>query len=73
MLADIESLRRLPVAEKLQVIEMLWYDIETSGEELPLPEEEAKEIERRVREYQTNPSETFTREELWQRVDAKRG
>ena len=73
MLADYDSLRQLPVAEKLQVIGMLWNDIEASGEELPLSEDEVQEIERRVTEYQNNPADTFTREELWRRVDANRG
>jgi putative addiction module component (TIGR02574 family) len=73
MLADYESLRQLPVAEKLQVIGMLWHDIETSGEELPIPDDVLQEVERRVTEFQKNPTETYPREELWKRVDARRG
>jgi putative addiction module component (TIGR02574 family) len=73
MLADYESLRQLPVNEKLQVIGMLWSDIEASREDFPISDEAVQEIERRVLDYQKNPADTFTREELWRRVDAKRG
>jgi putative addiction module component (TIGR02574 family) len=73
MLADYESLRQLPVAEKLQVIEMLWHDIESSREDFPITDEVLEEVDRRVAEFHSNPTETISREELWKRVDARRG
>jgi putative addiction module component (TIGR02574 family) len=73
VLAEYENLRQLSIAEKLEVIGMLWHDIETSNEELPIPNEVLQEVERRVVEFQKYPTETFPREELWKRVDARRG
>jgi putative addiction module component (TIGR02574 family) len=73
VLAEFESLRHLSVAEKLEVIGMLWRDIETSDEELPISDDVLREVERRVIEFQNSPTETFPREDLWKRVDARRG
>ena len=73
MLADYESLRLLPVAEKLQVIEMLWNDIEASSEKLHISAEVRQEIDRRGAEMDADPSLGLTEEELWSRVDQLRG
>jgi putative addiction module component (TIGR02574 family) len=73
MLADIESLRRLPVSEKLEVIELLWKDIETASEVPQISREVRSEIERRGAEMDADPSLGLTEEELWERVDQLRG
>lgn len=73
MLADYESLRLLPVAEKLQVIEMLWKDIESSSQALKISTQDREEIDRRGAEMEADSSICLTEEELWQRVDQLRG
>lgn len=73
MYADLDSLRQLPLAEKLHVVEVLWDDIAASTEDFPLPEWLRIEVEQRVAEHEKDPTATLTREELWQRVDEKRG
>jgi putative addiction module component (TIGR02574 family) len=73
MHADIDSLRQLPLAEKLRVVEILWEDIAVSTEDFPLPTWMHDEIERRLADHDSDPSAALTREELWQRVDERRG
>jgi putative addiction module component (TIGR02574 family) len=73
MNADLDSLRQLPIAEKLRVVEVLWEDIASSTESLPLPAWLRDEVEQRLAEYDKEPTAALTREELWQRVDEKRG
>jgi putative addiction module component (TIGR02574 family) len=73
MLTDIENLRRLPVSEKLEVIELLWKDIATASEIPQISQEARSEIERRGAEMDANPELGLTEEELWERVDARRG
>lgn len=70
---EMEHLRKLPVAERLRVVEELWDDIGASAEPFPLPVWHRQEAERRAAELEANPSIALTREELWQRVDAKNG
>jgi len=56
MHAEIEHLRKLPVAEKLRIVEELWDDIGDSGERFPLPEWHRVEAERRAAELERDPS-----------------
>ena len=64
----VEHLRKLPVAEKLRVVEELWDDIGQFGESFPLPDWQRVEVERRVAELEANPVIALSREELWRRV-----
>lgn len=73
MLADFDSLRQLPIAEKLRVIEFLWDEISASPEPMPLQDWDRAEIERRWAEVEADPSSTITEEEMWRRVDEARG
>jgi putative addiction module component (TIGR02574 family) len=70
---EIEHLRKLPVAEKLRVVEELWDDIGQSGERFPLPQWHRVEAERRAAELEADPSIALSREELWRRVDTRNG
>ena len=73
MHADFDNLRQLPLAEKLRVVEVLWEDIAVSTEDFPLPTWIRDEVERRLADHDRDPSAALTREELWQRVDERRG
>jgi putative addiction module component (TIGR02574 family) len=73
MHADMDNLRQLPLAEKLHVVEVLWEDIASSTEEFPLPAWLRTEVQERLTEHEKDPAATLTREQLWQRVDEKRG
>ena len=73
MTTDLDSLRMLPLAEKLRVVEALWEDIASSTEPLPLPAWMRDEVQQRLAEYENDQTTALTREELWQHVDEKRG
>jgi len=68
-----EHLRKLPVAEKLRIVEELWDEIGASGERFPLPDWHRAEVARRAAELDADPSMALTREELWRRVDSTNG
>lgn len=70
---EVEHLRKLPIAEKLRVVEELWDDIAESGERFPLPEWHRVEVERRAAELEADPSIALSHEELWRRVDSRNG
>jgi putative addiction module component (TIGR02574 family) len=69
MAIAIEELRKLPVAEKLRIIELLWDDIGNSTEPFPIQHWQREEARRRAAEVEANPETTLTREEVWKRVD----
>jgi putative addiction module component (TIGR02574 family) len=55
---DFESLRRLPVAERLQLVGDLWDSIaqDAPDEALPITPELAAELDRRLAESDADPS-----------------
>lgn len=62
------DLTRLPVAEKLKLVTLLWDDIAASGEEIIVPPEVVAEAKRRSMEIKTDPSIAIDDDELWRRV-----
>ncbi len=69
MAFDFEELRKLPIADKLRVVEQLWEDIASSDEPFPLQPWQQEEAQRRADEIDGNPEILLTREQLWQRVN----
>ena len=64
----LDSLRKLSVTEKLEIVEALWDDIGQSEEQLLLQDWHQEEAKRRAEELKLNPDLAITREELWARV-----
>lgn len=69
MSIELDQLRKLPVAEKLRIVEELWDDIQASDEKPQIPEDLQNDISSRAEELRNDPSSGLTREELWKRVD----
>ena len=56
MTPDIHELEKLPLAERVQLVEDLWDSIARSHtEDLPIPEWQKAELARRKQEYLKNP------------------
>ena len=64
----LEELRKLPMADKLRIVEQLWDDIASSGESIPVHPDYVEEAERRAEELDRNPEIALSREELWKRA-----
>ena len=73
MQTELENLRKLPVAEKLRIVEQLWDDIGESEEPLLLQDWHKEEAEFRASELEANPEIALTRDALWERVDQTNG
>jgi len=56
MAPEFQHLEKLPLAERIQLVEDLWDSIaEMQGENLPVPEWQKAELLRRKQEYVRNP------------------
>ncbi len=66
---DLNALRQLSVAERLQLVEDLWDSIaqDAPDEALPMTRELAAELDRRIAEYERDPSAG----QLWESVRAR--
>ncbi len=73
MSIELEELRKLPVSDKLQIVEQLWEDIADSSEPFPQQAWHKNEAQRRSEELDRNPEIAITREELWKQVNERHG
>ena len=67
---DLDSLRRLPVAERLQLVEDLWDSIavETPAPDIPLTPQLLAELDRRVKDLRDGRERTFSWEDVRERI-----
>ena len=67
---DLDSLRRLPVAERLQLVEDLWDSIavETPAPNIPLAPTVVAELERRLKDLDEGRERTFSWEVVRERI-----
>lgn len=70
---ETERLKKLPLAERLLVLEELWDDLPPRADPLLLPEWQRQVAEQRLAELQANPTLAINEDELWRRVAAANG
>lgn len=70
---QMKTLRKLPPAEKLQLVEELWDDLANSREPLPLPPWHRDEARRRAAELDADPSSAKDRDDIWRGVAERNG
>lgn len=54
---SLDDIKKLSVAERILLVEDIWDSISTSGEELPITDEQRKELDSRLEAYKKNPDE----------------
>lgn len=64
----IDELSKLPLPERLQIVERLWDSIAADAERLPLTAKQAEELDRRLAAHESNPEEGRTWEEIRDRL-----
>ena len=56
MSISMDDIRKLSVAERIQLVEDIWDTIATSPGDVPLTEPQRQELDRRLDEYSKEPS-----------------
>jgi len=69
----LAELKKLPIEERLQLVEDLWDSITEEKAALPEPPELVEELRRRSASLKADPSSGLTWEELESRIQARRG
>lgn len=60
----LDEIRKLSVAERLELVEDVWDSIAVEGEDLPLPESHRQELARRRQEHRAHPEDIVPWEEV---------
>jgi putative addiction module component (TIGR02574 family) len=66
---DIQRIKSLSVAERVELVEAIWDSIVEEYERLPITEAQSQELDNRHAEYQKNPGDTLTWEQVQDSLD----
>ena len=64
MKVDLDEVMRLPVAERLRLVEALWDSIAADSTALPLTDAQRAELDRRLVEHEDHPDDVVPWEEI---------
>lgn len=69
--AEIENVLKMPLEQKILLVEDVWDSIRTQSKRIPVPESHKKELDRRVERYSNNPSALLTDEQLKKTIGSR--
>jgi putative addiction module component (TIGR02574 family) len=69
---DIPEIARLTVPEKILLLEDLWDSIAADESSVPVPQSHREELDRRLAQYEKDPGNLLTLDDLRGRVEAGR-
>lgn len=72
MSIPIDDLRKLPIPERLELVETLWDSIAEDADQLLLSEKQGEELDRRITDHEKRPGEGVSWEELRDRLQKTR-
>jgi putative addiction module component (TIGR02574 family) len=71
-LNEIPEITRLSVPERILLLEDLWESIASEPSSVPVPQSHRAELDRRLADYEKDPGNLLTLEDLRQRVETAR-
>lgn len=67
----MDRIRRLSVAERVQLAQDIWDTLEPTAEDLPLTEEQKEILDRRLAEHEADPASAIPWESVKARLEPK--
>jgi putative addiction module component (TIGR02574 family) len=64
MKLDLDEVLRLPLPERLRLVEALWDSIAADSAALPLTDAQRAELDRRLAEHEANPDDVVSWEDI---------
>jgi len=64
MKLDLEEVLRLPLAERVRLVEAIWDSIAADSAALPLTDAQRAELDRRLAEHEANPDDVVSWEDI---------
>jgi putative addiction module component (TIGR02574 family) len=68
MTVSMDDLRKLPIPERLELVESLWDSIAADADLLPLTEKQAEELDQRLADHDANPAVGTSWDEVRERM-----
>ena len=64
MKIDLDEVLRLPLTERLRLVEAIWNSIAADSTAMPLTEPQRAELDRRLAEHEASPDDVVAWEEI---------
>ena len=61
---DLDEVLRLPVAERIRLVEAIWDSIAEESDAVPLTDAQRAELDRRLAEHQADPDDVVPWEDI---------
>ncbi len=71
-LRNISEITKLSTPEKILLVEDLWNDIASDKSSVPIPQSHKKELDRRLKNYKSNPGSLLSLEELQENIESRK-
>lgn len=71
-LGDIPEIANLSTPEKILLLEDLWDSIASDESSVPVPQSHMKELNRRLKRYESDPGNLLSLEELQVRIETRK-
>jgi len=68
---DMDSIKRLSVAERVRLVQDIWDTLQPTADELPLTEEQREMVDQRLEEHRRDPSSAIPWEEVRARMESE--
>jgi len=70
--SNIPEIARLSLPEKILLVEDLWDSIASDESSVPISQSHMKELDRRLKSYESDPGNLLSLEELQGRIERKK-
>lgn len=70
--SNIPEIARLSSPEKILLVEDLWDSIASDESSVPIPQSHMKELDRRLKSYESDPGNLLSLEELQGRIERRK-
>ena len=68
---DLSEILRLPVSERIDVVEQIWDSVAADSDAVPVTPEQREELDRRLKEHEQNPNDVVEWSEVERRIRSR--
>ena len=68
---DLSEILRLPVSERIDVVQQIWDSVAADADAVPLTPEQREELDRRLKDHEENPDDVVEWSEVEKRIRSR--
>ena len=68
---DLSEILRLPVSDRIDVVQQIWDSVAADADSVPLTQEQREELDRRLKDHEENPDDVVEWSEVEKRIRSR--